>query len=449
MAIEPRRLCSGHDQSRDAGGRLSPARDGPGPGPAPAHDQPARLRGPRRDVRLRFHLRGQPRRGRRRGPGRGHAPGGPARDAPDAGDQLRAVADAGAGRGCRLQCRLAIETRTNAYQVRTGEFPDDQISVYFTVRQYWGTGPGPDRSSSRSAGSERSARRSCEQVGHPADRPPAGAGDRARGQAWRSASHERTDAACSVEPNPILERRPMPRLSTAGPRPDRRDRVHRAGRCAEPESAGQGRRRAGDRRQPLPQHAAAKAAGIQAIEENQTRYCPSLGCPSSARRPRGSSRPSSASRLPPRTSSWPPGRRRSSSSSARRSSTRATACSSSARTSRPTFPTSSAGGRGPCWRRLRPEHDFRPQRRRRRALPGHRPAAPGDLPQLAAQPDRRRRHPATTWPRSPIVVRGTNYGLQRRAVLPHGLGGRHARSSPSPACSTRPSRPTPSANRTA
>lgn len=42
---------------------------------------------------------------------------------------------------CRLQCRISIETRTNAYQVRTGEFGDDQISVYFTVRQYWGTGP--------------------------------------------------------------------------------------------------------------------------------------------------------------------------------------------------------------------------------------------------------------------------------------------------------------------
>ena len=42
---------------------------------------------------------------------------------------------------CQLQCRLAVETRTNAYQVRTREFGDDQISVYFTVRQYWGTGP--------------------------------------------------------------------------------------------------------------------------------------------------------------------------------------------------------------------------------------------------------------------------------------------------------------------
>jgi hypothetical protein len=42
---------------------------------------------------------------------------------------------------CQLQCRLAIETRTNAYQVRTDEYADDQISVYFTIRQYWGSGP--------------------------------------------------------------------------------------------------------------------------------------------------------------------------------------------------------------------------------------------------------------------------------------------------------------------
>lgn len=38
---------------------------------------------------------------------------------------------------CRLQCRLSIETRTNAYQIRTGQFPEAPISVYFTVRQYW------------------------------------------------------------------------------------------------------------------------------------------------------------------------------------------------------------------------------------------------------------------------------------------------------------------------
>ena len=37
---------------------------------------------------------------------------------------------------CRLQARLMIETRTNAYHVRRNEFPEEHISVYFTVRQY-------------------------------------------------------------------------------------------------------------------------------------------------------------------------------------------------------------------------------------------------------------------------------------------------------------------------
>jgi hypothetical protein len=37
---------------------------------------------------------------------------------------------------CRVQCRLSIESRTNAYQVRTGEFPEEQLSVYVTARQY-------------------------------------------------------------------------------------------------------------------------------------------------------------------------------------------------------------------------------------------------------------------------------------------------------------------------
>ena len=42
---------------------------------------------------------------------------------------------------CRLQARLSIETRTTALQVRTGEFDDEQISVFLTIRQYWGNGP--------------------------------------------------------------------------------------------------------------------------------------------------------------------------------------------------------------------------------------------------------------------------------------------------------------------
>ncbi|MEZ6048087.1 MAG: hypothetical protein R3C11_21420 [Planctomycetaceae bacterium] len=37
---------------------------------------------------------------------------------------------------CRRQARLMVETRTSAYQVRRGEFPEEQISVYFTIRQY-------------------------------------------------------------------------------------------------------------------------------------------------------------------------------------------------------------------------------------------------------------------------------------------------------------------------
>jgi hypothetical protein len=37
---------------------------------------------------------------------------------------------------CRLQCRLSVETRTNAYQVRTSDYPEEQLSVYVTARQY-------------------------------------------------------------------------------------------------------------------------------------------------------------------------------------------------------------------------------------------------------------------------------------------------------------------------
>lgn len=42
---------------------------------------------------------------------------------------------------CRTQCRMSIETRTNAYQIRTGEFTEDQLSVYVTARQYGSLGP--------------------------------------------------------------------------------------------------------------------------------------------------------------------------------------------------------------------------------------------------------------------------------------------------------------------
>jgi hypothetical protein len=35
---------------------------------------------------------------------------------------------------CRTRCRISIESRTTPYQMRTGEFPEDQLSVFVVVR---------------------------------------------------------------------------------------------------------------------------------------------------------------------------------------------------------------------------------------------------------------------------------------------------------------------------
>lgn len=37
---------------------------------------------------------------------------------------------------CRTQCRIGVESRTTAYHIRTGEYAEEQISVYLTVRHY-------------------------------------------------------------------------------------------------------------------------------------------------------------------------------------------------------------------------------------------------------------------------------------------------------------------------
>lgn len=42
---------------------------------------------------------------------------------------------------CRMQLRISVETRTNAYQVRMGDFPEEQLSVYVTARQYGSLAP--------------------------------------------------------------------------------------------------------------------------------------------------------------------------------------------------------------------------------------------------------------------------------------------------------------------
>ncbi len=43
---------------------------------------------------------------------------------------------------CRIQCRLSVETRTSAFHVRTGDFPEEQLSVYVTARRYGSLDPG-------------------------------------------------------------------------------------------------------------------------------------------------------------------------------------------------------------------------------------------------------------------------------------------------------------------
>ena len=42
---------------------------------------------------------------------------------------------------CRLQARIDVITRTNSYQVRTGDYNNDVISVYLILRRYWGDRP--------------------------------------------------------------------------------------------------------------------------------------------------------------------------------------------------------------------------------------------------------------------------------------------------------------------
>jgi len=42
---------------------------------------------------------------------------------------------------CRTQLRISVEARTNAYQVRMNDFPEEQLSIYVTARQYGSLAP--------------------------------------------------------------------------------------------------------------------------------------------------------------------------------------------------------------------------------------------------------------------------------------------------------------------
>lgn len=49
---------------------------------------------------------------------------------------------------CRIQCRLSFETRTTAYHVKANEFPEENLSVFFTIRKYGSIDAGETYASS-------------------------------------------------------------------------------------------------------------------------------------------------------------------------------------------------------------------------------------------------------------------------------------------------------------
>jgi len=61
---------------------------------------------------------------------------------------------------CRLQAKIALESRTGAYQIRTGKYKEeDQLSLYLSIRQY----PDPDQVFSR-VDSYLKQRKLCEEL---------------------------------------------------------------------------------------------------------------------------------------------------------------------------------------------------------------------------------------------------------------------------------------------
>ena len=41
---------------------------------------------------------------------------------------------------CKLHARLWLESRTQPFQVQSGQFPEAPLSVYFVINQFWGKG---------------------------------------------------------------------------------------------------------------------------------------------------------------------------------------------------------------------------------------------------------------------------------------------------------------------
>ena len=60
---------------------------------------------------------------------------------------------------CHLQARLSLETRSSSYQVRTGQYEEEPISIYFTIRRY----PSPSEIINLSESFTRQCR-ACEEL---------------------------------------------------------------------------------------------------------------------------------------------------------------------------------------------------------------------------------------------------------------------------------------------
>lgn len=45
---------------------------------------------------------------------------------------------------CKTQCRVSFETRSSAYQIRTGDYGEDALSVFLTIRRYASLGMEED-----------------------------------------------------------------------------------------------------------------------------------------------------------------------------------------------------------------------------------------------------------------------------------------------------------------
>ncbi len=203
---------------------------------------------------------------------------------------------------------------------------------------------------------------------------------------------------------------------------------------------------------PFASTAAARAAGIDAIENNQTHYCPSPGLPGVPRgRRRVRARPEFGIPAEAENIVVGPGAKV----------FEQFFCEAfldpgdGVLVFSPHFPTyvpniERRGARA-VLAPLRQANEFRPDLADVERFLADDAVAARDLPQLAAQPDRRRRDGARTCSDIADLVRGTRRrGLQRRALLPHGLEG------PAPLAPGQPgmldavrSPPTPSASRTA